>query len=183
MTNVLTLSQALALLLNLSDLSVLLHVRQRARPGFALPSANPAAAVLLSRWRDSGVEHGHTERRGSLHGSRLTNVCVRCTYLTVLARLQAPQWLDSDSCQKCEQPFFWNIKQMWDSKTLGLRQVRDSPAGVGLWAFPLVLRHTCVSAAPLQEVWKGRVRKMQFQTLHLPHHGLRVPSADVRRLL
>lgn len=37
--------------------------------------------------------------------------------------LQAPQWLDSDSCQKCEQPFFWNIKQMWDTKTLGLRQV------------------------------------------------------------
>uniref|UniRef100_A0AAR2LVG8 FYVE-type domain-containing protein n=1 Tax=Pygocentrus nattereri TaxID=42514 RepID=A0AAR2LVG8_PYGNA len=27
-----------------------------------------------------------------------------------------------DSCQKCEQPFFWNIKQMWDTKTLGLRQ-------------------------------------------------------------
>uniref|UniRef100_A0A673HXA4 WD repeat and FYVE domain containing 1 n=1 Tax=Sinocyclocheilus rhinocerous TaxID=307959 RepID=A0A673HXA4_9TELE len=35
---------------------------------------------------------------------------------------QAPQWLDSDSCQKCGQPFFWNIKQMWDTKTLGLRQ-------------------------------------------------------------
>ncbi|XP_007933760.1 WD repeat and FYVE domain-containing protein 1 [Orycteropus afer afer] len=34
----------------------------------------------------------------------------------------APQWLESDSCQKCEQPFFWNIKQMWDTKTLGLRQ-------------------------------------------------------------
>lgn len=31
--------------------------------------------------------------------------------------------MDSDSCQKCEQPFFWNIKQMWDTKTLGLRQV------------------------------------------------------------
>ncbi|NXK54743.1 WDFY1 protein, partial [Chauna torquata] len=35
---------------------------------------------------------------------------------------RAPQWLESDSCQKCEQPFFWNIKQMWDTKTLGLRQ-------------------------------------------------------------
>ncbi|NXS86128.1 WDFY1 protein, partial [Erpornis zantholeuca] len=34
----------------------------------------------------------------------------------------APQWLESDSCQKCEQPFFWNIKQMWDTKTIGLRQ-------------------------------------------------------------
>ncbi|KAK1903002.1 WD repeat and FYVE domain containing protein 2 [Dissostichus eleginoides] len=33
-----------------------------------------------------------------------------------------PEWLDSDSCQKCEQPFFWNFKQMWDSKKIGLRQ-------------------------------------------------------------
>ncbi|CAB1349182.1 unnamed protein product [Coregonus sp. 'balchen'] len=39
-----------------------------------------------------------------------------------LTRQLAPQWLDSDSCQKCEQPFFWNVKQMWDSKTIGLRQ-------------------------------------------------------------
>lgn len=64
------------------------------------------------------------------------------TYLMVLARPQAPQWLDSDSCQKCEQPFFWNIKQMWDSKTLGLRQVRDGPPGS--WVSQGVLRHTCV---------------------------------------
>ncbi|XP_025785976.1 WD repeat and FYVE domain-containing protein 1 [Puma concolor] len=39
-----------------------------------------------------------------------------------VSREEAPQWLESDSCQKCEQPFFWNIKQMWDTKTLGLRQ-------------------------------------------------------------
>ncbi|CAG06391.1 unnamed protein product, partial [Tetraodon nigroviridis] len=94
----------------------------RARSGFALPSVNPAAAVLLGRWRDSGVEHGHTERRGQLRASSLASVCFYYAYLIVLACLQAPQWLDSDSCQKCEQPFFWNIKQMWDSKTLGLRQ-------------------------------------------------------------
>uniref|UniRef100_UPI0009B3040B WD repeat and FYVE domain-containing protein 2 n=1 Tax=Monopterus albus TaxID=43700 RepID=UPI0009B3040B len=29
---------------------------------------------------------------------------------------------ECDSCQKCEQPFFWNFKQMWDSKKIGLRQ-------------------------------------------------------------
>lgn len=72
---------------------------------------------------------------------------------------------------------------MWDSKTLGLRQVRDGPAGVGSVSLPRELRHTCVSAAPLQEVRKGRLWKMQFQTLHVPHHGLRVPRADVRHLL
>lgn len=40
---------------------------------------------------------------------------------------QTPEWLDSDSCQKCEQPFFWNFKQMWDSKKIGLRQVLYIP--------------------------------------------------------
>ncbi|NXC13592.1 WDFY1 protein, partial [Corythaeola cristata] len=46
------------------------------------------------------------------------------TYCSGLKKYRrcAPQWLESDSCQKCEQPFFWNIKQMWDTKTLGLRQ-------------------------------------------------------------
>ena len=38
---------------------------------------------------------------------------------------KTPEWLDSDSCQKCDQPFFWNFKQMWDSKKIGLRQVGD----------------------------------------------------------
>ncbi|NXD05204.1 WDFY1 protein, partial [Certhia familiaris] len=48
---------------------------------------------------------------------------VSCNEHTVPGRLNsAPQWLESDSCQKCEQPFFWNIKQMWDTKTIGLRQ-------------------------------------------------------------
>ncbi|TSQ01589.1 WD repeat and FYVE domain-containing protein 2 [Bagarius yarrelli] len=37
-------------------------------------------------------------------------------------RQETPEWLDSDSCQKCQQPFFWNFKQMWDSKKIGLRQ-------------------------------------------------------------
>lgn len=41
---------------------------------------------------------------------------------------KTPEWLDSDSCQKCDQPFFWNFKQMWDSKKIGLRQVGDMAA-------------------------------------------------------
>ncbi|XP_061089846.1 WD repeat and FYVE domain-containing protein 2 isoform X2 [Conger conger] len=39
-----------------------------------------------------------------------------------VTRQETPEWLDSDSCQRCEQPFFWNFKQMWDSKRIGLRQ-------------------------------------------------------------
>ncbi|KAJ8246750.1 hypothetical protein GJAV_G00254990 [Gymnothorax javanicus] len=39
-----------------------------------------------------------------------------------VTRQETPEWQDSDSCQRCEQPFFWNFKQMWDSKRIGLRQ-------------------------------------------------------------
>eukprot|EP00038_Savillea_parva_P006553 m.164456 g.164456 ORF g.164456 m.164456 type:complete len:470 (+) comp12426_c0_seq1:249-1658(+) len=30
----------------------------------------------------------------------------------------APEWHDSDNCQICEEPFFWNVQQMWDQKKL-----------------------------------------------------------------
>uniref|UniRef100_A0A8C2IZA4 WD repeat and FYVE domain containing 1 n=1 Tax=Cyprinus carpio TaxID=7962 RepID=A0A8C2IZA4_CYPCA len=72
---------------------------------------------------------GHHEKVQALRYLPLTRQLVSCSAdggITVwnmeTTREEAPQWLDSDSCQKCEQPFFWNIKQMWDSKTLGLRQ-------------------------------------------------------------
>uniref|UniRef100_A0A8B9GMJ2 WD repeat and FYVE domain containing 1 n=1 Tax=Astyanax mexicanus TaxID=7994 RepID=A0A8B9GMJ2_ASTMX len=73
---------------------------------------------------------GHHEKVQALRYLNLTRQLVSCSAdgaITVwnmdTQREEAPQWLDSDSCQKCEQPFFWNIKQMWDTKTLGLRQV------------------------------------------------------------
>uniref|UniRef100_A0A8C1N4I7 WD repeat and FYVE domain containing 1 n=1 Tax=Cyprinus carpio TaxID=7962 RepID=A0A8C1N4I7_CYPCA len=72
---------------------------------------------------------GHHEKVQALRYLPLTRQLVSCSAdggITVwnmeTTREEAPQWQDSDSCQKCEQPFFWNIKQMWDSKTLGLRQ-------------------------------------------------------------
>uniref|UniRef100_A0A3Q1JJG0 FYVE-type domain-containing protein n=2 Tax=Anabas testudineus TaxID=64144 RepID=A0A3Q1JJG0_ANATE len=72
---------------------------------------------------------GHHERVQALRYLQLTRQLVSCSADGGIAvwnmdtqREEAPQWLDSDSCQKCEQPFFWNIKQMWDTKTLGLRQ-------------------------------------------------------------
>uniref|UniRef100_A0A8C8MMA5 FYVE-type domain-containing protein n=1 Tax=Oncorhynchus tshawytscha TaxID=74940 RepID=A0A8C8MMA5_ONCTS len=72
---------------------------------------------------------GHHERVQAVRYLQLTRQLVSCSAdggVTVwnmdTPREEAPQWLDSDSCQKCEQPFFWNVKQMWDSKTIGLRQ-------------------------------------------------------------
>lgn len=37
---------------------------------------------------------------------------------------QTPDWAESDYCQRCERPFFWNIKAMVDQKKIGIRQVR-----------------------------------------------------------
>ncbi|XP_037124371.1 WD repeat and FYVE domain-containing protein 1 [Syngnathus acus] len=72
---------------------------------------------------------GHHERVQALRYLQFTRQLVSCSADGGIAvwnmdttREEAPQWLESDSCQKCEQPFFWNVKQMWDTKTLGLRQ-------------------------------------------------------------
>ena len=38
-------------------------------------------------------------------------------------RSETPKWLESNSCQLCRSPFFWNIHDMWTQKQIGLRQV------------------------------------------------------------
>lgn len=37
-------------------------------------------------------------------------------------RIETPEWQENDHCQKCERPFFWNVKKMWEEKVFGLRQ-------------------------------------------------------------
>ncbi|XP_023221824.1 WD repeat and FYVE domain-containing protein 2-like [Centruroides sculpturatus] len=37
-------------------------------------------------------------------------------------RHETPEWSESDCCQRCSRPFFWNIKAMVDQKTIGIRQ-------------------------------------------------------------
>lgn len=37
-------------------------------------------------------------------------------------RKAAPAWVESDICQTCNKPFFWNLKAMMDQRTLGIRQ-------------------------------------------------------------
>jgi hypothetical protein len=39
-------------------------------------------------------------------------------------RHETPKWLESDNCQICHLPFFWNLRSMWTQKQIGLRQVR-----------------------------------------------------------
>ncbi|RXM31945.1 WD repeat and FYVE domain-containing protein 2 [Acipenser ruthenus] len=72
---------------------------------------------------------GHNEKVQGLCYAHHTRQLISCSsdggiviWNMDVKRQETPEWLDSDSCQKCEQPFFWNFKQMWDSKKIGLRQ-------------------------------------------------------------
>jgi len=80
--------------------------------------------------KGSAVElHGH---RGCVHNVSLTsNTKKLLSYgedrmlvmwdMTV-ERKETPNWSQSDMCEKCASPFFWNFKQMWDQKIVGVRQ-------------------------------------------------------------
>lgn len=37
-------------------------------------------------------------------------------------RKETPEWVESDTCQICMKPFFWNLRAMVETHTLGLRQ-------------------------------------------------------------
>ncbi|KAL7991237.1 hypothetical protein Chor_015493 [Crotalus horridus] len=72
---------------------------------------------------------GHSDKVQSLSYSHHTRQLISCgadgrivVWNMDVERQETPEWLESDSCQKCDQPFFWNFKQMWDSKKIGLRQ-------------------------------------------------------------
>ena len=36
-----------------------------------------------------------------------------------VTRLETPDWAESDCCQLCGRPFFWNLKAMYDQKQVG----------------------------------------------------------------
>jgi len=37
-------------------------------------------------------------------------------------RMPTPDWHESDSCQYCDRPFYWNVRAMINQKQFGLRQ-------------------------------------------------------------
>ncbi|KAL5476251.1 hypothetical protein EMCRGX_G026173 [Ephydatia muelleri] len=39
-----------------------------------------------------------------------------------IERQETAEWGAGSSCEKCGHPFFWNVKDMWSKKSVGLRQ-------------------------------------------------------------
>lgn len=37
-------------------------------------------------------------------------------------RKEVCEWVESDTCQSCSRPFFWNLRAMMDQRQIGLRQ-------------------------------------------------------------
>lgn len=82
---------------------------------------------------------GHNEKIQGLSCAAHTRQLISCSsdgcivvWNMDVTRQETPEWQDSDSCQKCEQPFFWNFKQMWDVKKIGLRQHHCRKCGLAV---------------------------------------------------
>ena len=43
-------------------------------------------------------------------------------------RKETAEWAAGSACEKCSIPFFWNFKEMWSQKTVGVRQVSRARA-------------------------------------------------------
>ena len=77
--------------------------------------------------------NGHTDRLVGMHYDRARQLLMTCSadgrigiWPMDIKREETSKWLESDHCQICQLPFFWNLRAMWTQKQIGLRQVRRS---------------------------------------------------------
>ena len=113
------------------------------------------------------------------------NSCMKPAYVGTHPSFLLPQtaeWGAGSSCEKCGIPFFWNMKEMWAKKTVGVRQVRSLVVR-SLLILQLLLMvhstHLSPPPAPLSEVWACTVRQVLGPDLHLSSHGVRDPRPHV----
>ncbi|XP_061395820.1 WD repeat and FYVE domain-containing protein 2 [Musca vetustissima] len=72
---------------------------------------------------------GHKNKVTSLAYANHTQQLISCAEDNVVVfwemnamRKEVPNWVESNSCQICSRPFFWNFRSMMDQKQIGLRQ-------------------------------------------------------------
>lgn len=75
--------------------------------------------------------NGHSDRLVGISYDKSHQALISCSADGRIAvwplnvkRNEIPKWLESDHCQICRLPFFWNLRAMWTQKQIGLRQVR-----------------------------------------------------------
>ncbi|CAM4880318.1 unnamed protein product [Rotaria socialis] len=73
--------------------------------------------------------NGHSDRLVGISYDNLRKLLLTCSadgHIGVwpmnVKRNETTIWLENDSCQICRMPFFWNIREMWTQKQIGLRQ-------------------------------------------------------------
>lgn len=72
---------------------------------------------------------GHRAKVTSLCYSKNNNIllsagedCTVVAWNMSVKRDETPQWSESNNCQRCNRPFFWNFRAMYETKQMGLRQ-------------------------------------------------------------
>jgi WD40 repeat protein len=75
--------------------------------------------------------NGHSERIIGITYDKTRKILLTCSsdgrigvWPMNVKRSETPKWLESDNCQICHLPFFWNVRAMWTQKQIGLRQVK-----------------------------------------------------------
>jgi len=73
--------------------------------------------------------NGHSDRIVGIAFDKIRKILITCSadghigiWPMNVRRNETPKWLESDSCQICHLPFFWNFHAMWTQKQIGLRQ-------------------------------------------------------------
>uniref|UniRef100_A0A1A9W0P1 FYVE-type domain-containing protein n=1 Tax=Glossina brevipalpis TaxID=37001 RepID=A0A1A9W0P1_9MUSC len=72
---------------------------------------------------------GHNNKVSSLAYANHTQQLISCGEDSVVVfwemnamRKEVPAWVESNNCQLCSRPFFWNFRSMMDQKQIGIRQ-------------------------------------------------------------
>lgn len=72
---------------------------------------------------------GHRNRLGALCYSNACKSllsggedCAVISWNMEAKRQETPHWSESDTCQRCNRPFFWNLRAMYELQTIGSRQ-------------------------------------------------------------
>ncbi|TGZ76067.1 hypothetical protein CRM22_000009 [Opisthorchis felineus] len=71
-------------------------------------------------WWPAGNSQAAAQHRGLAVSGGLDGLVI--FWLMDPSRVEAPSWSESDVCQICGTPFFWNVKKMWDVMSVGVRQ-------------------------------------------------------------